>query len=184
MSIKSNGKKSNSKNNSRKQKPTAAQNGKDAISLLKADHKKVRGLLEQLEETSEKGLKKREQLVATIENEIKIHTQIEEEIFYPAFKEAVQKKDDAELYYEAIEEHHVVDFVLPELVESDPGAENFSAKVKVLKDLIEHHAIEEEEEVMFPRARKILSKAELEDLGERMSPRKMELSSDSMSKAS
>src|SRR5688572_13530683 len=179
MPIKSNTK----KNNLNKKNPRSAQTSTDAISLLKADHKKVRGLLEQLEETSKKGLKKREQLVTAIENEIKVHTQIEEEIFYPAFKEAVQKKDDEELYYEAIEEHHVVDFVLPELVDTDPGAENFSAKVKVLKDLIEHHAIEEEEEVMFPRARKILSKAELEELGERMSQRKMELSSDPMSKA-
>jgi hemerythrin-like domain-containing protein len=180
MPNKSNKKKNSSKTN----KPRAAQDSRDAISMLKADHKKVRGLLEQLGETSERGLKKREELVATIENEIKVHTQIEEEIFYPAFKEAVQKKDDEELYYEAIEEHHVVDFVLPELVETDPGADNFSAKVKVLKDLIEHHAIKEEEAIMFPRARKVLSKGELEELGERMSQRKTELASEPMRQGS
>jgi hypothetical protein len=164
----------NKKNNSNNKKNNSP-NGPDAIALLKADHKKVRDLLDQLEETSERGLKKREQLIATIESEIKVHTTIEEEIFYPAFKEAAQKKDDEDLYFEAIEEHHVVDFVLPELVETDPGADNFSAKVKVLKDLIEHHAIEEEEEIMFPKARKILSKGELQELGNRMSARKTEL---------
>ena len=177
-------KKINTKKNHFNKKPRAAKTSTDAISLLKADHQNVRGLLEQLEETSDKGLKKRELLVMAIENEIKVHTQIEEEIFYPAFKEAVQKKEDEELYYEAIEEHHVVDFVLPELVDTDPGAENFSAKVKVLKDLIEHHAIEEEEAIMFPRARKVLSKAELEELGERMNQRKTELASEPMRKAS
>src|SRR3954467_15149993 len=84
--------------------------GKDAISLLKQDHKKVRQLLKRFESDGT------EELLGEIENELKIHTTIEEEIFYPAFHAAVEGSEDKErLYYEALEEHHVVDLVLPEI---------------------------------------------------------------------
>jgi len=146
----------------------------DAISLLKADHEKVRGLLSQLEKSTERGAAKRETLLAQIEMELTIHTTIEEEIFYPAYREAVSKKEDRKLYQEAIEEHHVVDMVLPELKQTDPASEVFSAKSKVLKELVEHHA-EEEEKEMFKRARKAFETEELKELGERMQARKEEL---------
>lgn len=84
---------------------------------------------------------------------MKVHTQIEEEIFYPAFQQSAQGEEEEQLYYEALEEHHVVDMVLPELKGTDEASEEFAAKAKVLKDLIEHHAKEEENE-MFPKARK------------------------------
>ena len=148
--------------------------GKDAITLLKEDHKKVRGLLSQLEKTTERGAARRAKLLKQIEGEIKVHTTIEEEIFYPAYRDAVRKKDDRELYQEALEEHHVVDLVLPELKDADPAGEVFGAKAKVLKELIEHHA-EEEEKEMFPKARKVLGAAELRDLGARMESRKRAL---------
>jgi hemerythrin-like domain-containing protein len=137
---------------------------KDAIALLKEDHQKVRGLLSELEETTERASDKREKLLATIEQELKIHTKIEEEIFYPAFRDAAQKKADKDLYYEALEEHHVVDLVLPEIKETDADSEEFGAKAKVLKDLVEHHA-EEEETEMFPRAQKLMDREELLRLG-------------------
>ena len=137
---------------------------KDAIALLKEDHQKVRGLLSELEETTERSSDKREKLLAAIEQELKIHTRIEEEIFYPAFRDAAQKKDDKDLYYEALEEHHVVDLVLPEIKETDADSEEFGAKAKVLKDLVEHHA-EEEETEMFPRAQKLMDREELHRLG-------------------
>jgi hemerythrin-like domain-containing protein len=140
---------------------------KDAITLLKQDHQKVRELLGQLEETTEKATGKREKLLATIEQELAIHTRIEEEIFYPAFREAARKKDDAKLYYEAVEEHHVVDLVLPEIKGADVESDEFAAKAKVLKDLVEHHA-EEEETEMFPRARKLMDREELLRLGEEL----------------
>ena len=92
-----------------------ARQGKDAIALLKEDHKKVKGLLAQLEKTTERGAERRKKLLAQIETEVKVHTTIEEEIFYPAYRDAVKKKDDRELYQEALEEHHVVDLVMPEL---------------------------------------------------------------------
>ncbi len=146
----------------------------DAISLLMQDHEKVRGLLSQLEKSSERSLDRREKLLQQIDTELKIHTQIEEEIFYPAYRDAVRKKDDKELYFEAVEEHHVVDLVMPEIKEIDPAAEEFRAKAKVLKDLVEHHAGEEEKE-MFPKARKAMDRDELRELGERLQQRKTEL---------
>ena len=148
--------------------------GKDAITLLKEDHKKVKGLLSQLEKTTERSADRRTKLLGQIETEIKVHSTIEEEIFYPAYRDAVKKKGDRELYQEALEEHHVVDLVLPELKRVDPGGEVFGAKATVLKELIEHHAGEEEKE-MFPKARKVLDAAELRDLGSRMASRKREL---------
>jgi hypothetical protein len=105
---------------------------------------KVRGLRGELEKTTEKAKSRREELLEEIEMELKIHTTIEEKIFYPAFREAAEKKDDRKLYYEAVEEHHVVDTVLPELKATEVGSEVFAAKAKVLKDLVEHHAEEEE----------------------------------------
>ena len=116
----------------------------DAIALLKADHKKVKALLEQLEKTTERGAARRTKLLGQIDKELKVHTEIEETIFYPAFRDAVQKKEDREMYFEALEEHHVVKLVLPEIQETDPASEPFAAKAKVLKELVEHHAGEEE----------------------------------------
>lgn len=146
----------------------------NAINLLKADHKKVKGMLDDLESTTERGAKKREKLLGQIETELTVHTTIEEEIFYPAFKDAVRKKEDREMYFEAVEEHHVVKVVLPEMKQTDPASEVFGAKSKVLKELVTHHAKEEERE-MFPAAKKVLSDDELEQLGERMQARKEQL---------
>ncbi|KAA0011775.1 hemerythrin domain-containing protein [Billgrantia pellis] len=146
----------------------------NALDLLKEDHDKVRDLLEQLVNTTERAEKKRPDLLAKIEKEMQVHTQIEEEIFYPAFKKASGKQND-KMYYEAHEEHRAVeDLVLPDLKQADPGGTQFSGRAKVLKELIEHHA-EEEEEEMFPQARKTMSERELEELGEKMQARKKEL---------
>jgi hemerythrin-like domain-containing protein len=158
-----------------KRKSSSGRNsGPDAIVLLKQDHQKVRGLLRRLEATTERGTKMRRELLNEIQNEIKVHTTIEEEIFYPAYKEAVRLKADKELYYEAVEEHHVVDLVMPEIKSTDAGAEEFGAKAKVLKDLIEHHA-EEEETMMFPRARRAMDSSRLRELGQQMRVRKEQL---------
>jgi hemerythrin superfamily protein len=146
--------------------------GKDAIALLEADHQKVRGLLRELEGASAKP--RREQLLTTIEHEIKLHSKIEEEIFYPAYREAAKTKEDRKLYFEAIEEHHVVDVVLPEIKGTDAGSDEFAAKAKVLKDLIEHHA-EEEETEMFPRAKTLMDREELLRLGEQLAKAKESL---------
>jgi hemerythrin superfamily protein len=147
----------------------------DAIALLKQDHQLVRRLLDDLESTTARAAKKRRELLARIDANLKAHTTIEEEIFYPAFKEAGKKADDDKMYFEALEEHRAAgELVLPDLLGTDVGSEKFSGRAKVLKELVEHHADEEEKE-MFPRARKLLSKAELSELGERLESRKNEL---------
>ena len=146
----------------------------DAISLLKKDHEKVRGLLSQLERAADRNPAKASRLVEQIDREVSIHSQIEEEIFYPAFRAAARSKDDREMFFEAKEEHHVVDLVMPEVKDTDGDAEEFRAKAKVLKELIEHHAGEEEKS-MFPKARKLFGRGELQELGDRLKQRKREL---------
>jgi len=147
---------------------------KDAIAVLKDDHDKVRKLLSDIEDTTEEDVDQREDLLMQLEREIKIHYQIEEEIFYPAFRDAAEERDERKMFFEATEEHHVVDLVLPEVKEADPASEVFAAKAKVLKELIEHHADEEEQE-MFKAAREIMTAEELQDLGDQLRTRKEEL---------
>lgn len=148
-------------------KKTAPKKPADAVALLKQDHAVVRELLGQFENATGA---RREKLRVKIDSELKVHTTIEEEIFYPAYREAARKKEDKKLYFEAVEEHHVVDMVLPEVGEGEDN-EQLKAKAKVLKELVEHHADEEEKE-MFPRARKLFSKDELVELGEQLAARK------------
>jgi len=146
----------------------------NAIDLLKADHEKVKGILSQLSESTDRALKKRVDLLDKLEMEITIHTQLEEQILYPAFKEAGGKEED-EMYYEAKEEHRTVDsLVLPDLKNTDPSTPEFAGRVKVVKELLEHH-IEEEETEMFPKAKKLLGKAKLDELGEQMEVMKASL---------
>ena len=151
-------------------KKAPAKKPQDAIALLKEDHEKVRTLLDSLEKATGA---RREKLLAQIGQELKVHTTIEEEIFYPAFREAAKKKDDQVMVFEALQEHHMVDLALPEAGEGESN-EDLKAKAKVLKELVEHHADEEEDD-MFPRARKVFDRDELRDLGERMAARKKEL---------
>lgn len=147
----------------------------DAIELLKSDHKKVRNLLAELEATTSRAVKTRTELLSVIRKELEIHTSIEEEIFYPAFKAAGKKEDDEKIFFEAMEEHRAAgDLVLPDLLATDVNSAQFSGRAKVLKEMIEHHAGEEEKE-MFPRARELMDKAILQDLGDRMAARKLEL---------
>ncbi len=147
----------------------------DAIKLLKADHAEMRDLLSELESTTSRGVKKRQQLIAEIEAKLKAHTTIEEEIFYPAFREAGQKSDDDKMYFEALEEHRAAgELVLPDLEKTNVTSDQFGGRAKVLKELVEHHADEEEKE-MFPRAKKLLNRDELAELGERLEARKEEL---------
>ena len=147
----------------------------DAIQLLKDDHEKVRGLLNQLNDTTARAEKSRTELLAKIGKELEIHTQIEEEIFYPAFREAAKNAEDREMFHEALEEHRAAgDLVLPDLMETEVTSDRFGGRAKVLKELVEHHADEEEKE-MFKRARQLLSDEQLEELGARIEQRKREL---------
>ncbi|KAB0489830.1 hemerythrin domain-containing protein [Pseudomonas psychrophila] len=139
----------------------------NAIEILLADHEKVKSILAQLSASTDKAIKKRTELLDKLEMEITIHTQLEEDILYPAFKEA-GGKEQAQMYYEAKEEHRTVDsLVLPDLKKTDPTTPEFAGRFKVVKELLEHH-IEEEETDMFPQAKKLLGKAKLDELGEQM----------------
>ena len=140
----------------------------DAITLLTTDHKKVKRLLGELESTTERGVKTRTELFATIKGELTVHEIIEEEIFYPELKAHPKAKD---IVLEGFEEHHVVDLLMSELESLPVEDETWGAKALVMKENIEHH-IEEEEGEMFKTARSVFERDELEDLGARMETRK------------
>jgi predicted DNA-binding protein len=141
----------------------------DAIAMLKADHDKVKELLNRLDSTTERGVKTREELFATIKGELTVHEIIEEEIFYPALKEHPKAKA---IVLEGYEEHHVVDTVMAELEGLDVSDETWGAKATVMKENVEHH-IEEEEDEMFKQARQVFDRQELEELGDRMAERRV-----------
>ena len=140
----------------------------DAITLLKTDHEKVAGIFEKLEETTERAEKTREELFTKLKQELDLHAHIEEKIFYPAIKQAEETR---EITMEALQEHHVVKVLLRELDAMGVTSETWTAKLKVLKENVEHH-VEEEEEEMFPKARTVLSKEQLEELGALMEEEK------------
>ena len=135
-----------------------------ATDLLKKQHKSVKALFKKVENTED--ARRRRHLMDEITNELKIHTKIEEEIFYPAVREIGTSKAE-ELVDESFEEHHVVDLVLAELPKVDPEDDRFAAKMTVLSELVQHHADEEEEE-MFPMCEKKLGRERLQQLGEQM----------------
>lgn len=143
----------------------------NALTLLKSDHDKVKKLLTEGEETTERAEKTRTELLGTIKQELTVHEDIEETIFYPALKEHPKAKG---IVLEAYEEHNVVDTVMGELEATDVSDERWAAKFKVMKENIEHH-IEEEEGEMFKQARSVFDASELEELGERMEARKAQL---------
>jgi hypothetical protein len=136
----------------------------DAITLLKDDHRRFKKMLEEGEETTERAVKTPKALLERLVADLKAHEKIEEEIFYPALKKYEKAK---EIVLEGYEEHHVADLILEELRKTDVTDERWGAKFSVLKENLEHH-IEEEEEDMFKKARAVLEKAELVELGERM----------------
>ena len=141
----------------------------DAIALLKADHRQVEEWFAQFGK-SRSGAKK-QQLAANICSALTIHTQIEEEIFYPAFLEATQDKD---MHHEAMVEHEGAKRLIAELQGMKPEDDYFDARVSVLSEMIKHHVKEEEQSGgMFAEAKK--AKMDLKGLGEQMSARKMEL---------
>lgn len=147
----------------------ASQRQPDAIALLKADHRQVEEWFEQFEKTRDDDRK--QTLANQICTALKVHTMIEEEIFYPAFLAATE---DLEIHHEAEVEHNGAKKLIAEIEGSTPDDEYFDAKVKVLSEMIKHHVKEEEQsEGMFAEARK--ADMDLQSLGERLAARKAEL---------
>jgi len=145
----------------------AAPRAQEATAMLRADHKLVSSLFDEFEKTRSAG--KKAKLVAQICKELTVHTQIEEEIFYPAVKEALK---DHELVPEANVEHQSVKDLIAQVEGVEPGDEMYDARVKVMGEFVKHHVKEEQNE-MFPKAKK--SKLDLVELGARMFARKQEL---------
>jgi hypothetical protein len=138
----------------------------DAIALLKEDHRKVEDLFEQFEKARGDGRK--EKLALEICKELTIHTIIEEEIFYPA----LEGKADEDLLKESFVEHDAAKVLIAEIEAGEPSDDFYDAKVKVLKEEIEHHVEEEEKpkEGLFAQARE--ADVDLKQLGERLAMRK------------
>jgi len=143
----------------------------NAFQLLKEDHQKVSGIFQQIEPTTERAEKTRTELFAQLKQELDIHARIEETIFYPSIKRAAETR---EIVLEGFEEHHVIKMLLKELEAMPVDTEEWAAKIKVLKDNVEHH-VEEEEGEMFQKARDVLSEDEINRLGGQMEEMKKQL---------
>lgn len=142
-------------------KPAAT--ASNAITMLTDDHKKVKKLFKDFEKLKEKGdAADKEALVEQICAELTVHAEVEEELFYPAAREAI---NDDDLMNEAEVEHASAKDLIGQLQEMDSSDPTYDAKVTVLGEYINHH-VEEEEKEMFPKAKK--AKLDLEALGEEM----------------
>ena len=134
----------------------------DAIALLKQDHREVEQLFKRFEKAGENAHKTKGALVASMIEALSRHAAIEELVFYPAIRREVPKQESAVL--EALEEHHVVKWLLSELEGLDPAAERFDAKATVLIESVRHHVKEEEQE-LFPKVRARIERRRLVELG-------------------
>ena len=137
---------------------------KDAIAMLKADHKKVSDLFAEFESARAASTKKK--LVSAICIELSVHAQVEEEVFYPAVKAALK---DKELIPEAVVEQATMKHLIGQIEGVDPDGEMYDAKVKVLCEYVKHHVKEEHKE-MFPKAAK--TRLDMMALGAEMAARK------------
>jgi hemerythrin-like domain-containing protein len=132
----------------------------NAIELLLDDHRKVKKLLDELDQTTERGVKTREELFTRIRSELTVHEIIEEEIFYPALKQHPKAED-------------IVHLLMGELTSLPYDDETWGAKFTVMKENVEHH-VEEEEGDMFVKARQVFDRDELKELGQAMLERRKE----------
>jgi len=151
----------------------ATRAAKDACDLLDADHKKVQKMFKDYEELAgsraRTAAQKKMDLARQICMELTVHTQIEEEIFYPACREAIK---DTDILDEATVEHQSAKDLIAQIEQAGEPDEMFDAKVKVLGEYIDHHVKEEENE-LFPKLRK--SGLDLKAMGGRIAQRKMQL---------
>ncbi len=163
--------KSNGKPQGNSRRASKSGSAKDAIALLKADHRQVEEWFSEFEKA--KDSKRKATLAQQICNALKVHAQIEEEIFYPAFLEATEDED---MHHEAEVEHTGAKRLIAD-IQSKPSDEYLDARVTVLSEMIKHHVKEEEQpDGMFAKARK--SDMDLAEIGEQLQARKRELEAD------
>ena len=135
----------------------------NAIDLLERQHRDVEALFEDFESAGKGARKTKERLCRAISDQIAVHSEIEEKIFYPESKQ----RDTVELLREAVEEHLSVKRLLAEIMEDGTGSAQFTARMKVLRDQFLHH-VDEERKELFPKVREECSGEELDEMGERM----------------
>lgn len=135
----------------------------DAVSMLREDHRKVKELFQQFEEAEDINTKRT--IAQEAIKELKVHTTLEEELFYPAVRREI---DEEEKIDEAVEEHHVAKLLIAELSKMKPSDEHFDAKFKVLAESVKHH-IEEEEGEVIPE---VEGEIDNDGLGQKMAQRK------------
>ncbi|HWD23718.1 MAG TPA: hemerythrin domain-containing protein [Burkholderiales bacterium] len=140
-----------------------------AIEMLKEDHAKVQKAFKEFEKMDREDTETMKQVVQTVCEELKVHTTLEEEIFYPAVREAI---DDEDIMNEAAVEHETAKMLIDQLENMGPDDPNYHATFTVLGEYVRHHVKEEEGE-MFPQAKK--TDLDFEDLAQRMKERKQEL---------
>ncbi|MDQ0305945.1 hemerythrin superfamily protein [Kitasatospora herbaricolor] len=146
-----------------------------AIVLLKDDHKTVEKLFKAFEKAGDDAYAEKRRIVDEVVEELTVHAVIEEQVFYPAAREAAP--DTADHVLESIEEHHVVVWMLSELASLDPKDERFDAKMSVLMENVRHH-VEEEEKDWFPQVRKAMGRNRLVELGQQLEEAKKSASRD------
>ena len=140
----------------------------DAIVMLKADHKEIRGLFREFQKSSTTPTRK-EKLVEQMIELLTVHTYIENEVMYPQVRELLPDLEEDVL--ESYEEHHVADLLVLELAAMSYSDERFEAKTTVLIENVTHH-IEEEEQEWFPKVREGLTRTQLRDIGEELAAAK------------
>ena len=139
----------------------------DALKLLKEDHKKVKALFEEVEGLGDRASTQRKNLFQKIDEELTLHSKIEETLFYPEFKKRADNSEERDEVLEAYEEHGVVKVMIGELEDLDPKDETYKPKLTVLKELVMHHVKEEEGE-LFKMAREMFEPEELNKIGDRI----------------
>jgi len=135
----------------------------DAIEMLKKQHREVEGLFSKYDQLGEHAVKGKQRLFEQIADALAMHATIEEKHFYPA----VKAKRTEDILLEALEEHLGIKRVIADLLKVTSSDETFDAKVKVLKEQVEHH-VKEEETDLFPKVKKILDAQELTSIAEQM----------------
>jgi precorrin-2 methylase len=142
----------------------------DAVELLTQQHREVKEMFDRFENMTDRAKVSKKKLADEICNALIMHTTIEEEIYYPATREASEETED--MVDEAVVEHASAKGLIAQIMEMDPGDDLYDAKVKVLGELVEHH-VQEEEEEMFPKTREL--KLDLKALGQEMKARQLEI---------
>jgi hemerythrin superfamily protein len=149
---------------------TKTKDVQDAIALLERQHREVEEMFKKFEDLTDRAKASKKKIADQVCTALTLHAQIEEEIFYPATREASKETED--MVDEAIVEHASAKDLIAQILEMDPEDDLYDAKVKVLSEQIEHH-VEEEEEEMFPKVREL--GLDLLALGQEMAMRMDEL---------